>query len=259
MSLVQMTRMEGANAKEAITLAQLDESSFEVATSKSVSSVRSFSELCVVVIEPRVLARDCLVTSLRSASPSLKTLSFSTVQEWLKFSGACDPVSVVLLSVGNRVIRDGQIDSDISLLINSPDKTPVVLISDVEDAEQIMCAIESGVRGFISSSISLNIAIEAMHLVTAGGIYVPADSLLSWRNLNESVTPADKSVSDRKFTVRQNAVLQALRQGKANKIIAYELNMRESTVKVHVRNIMRKLKARNRTEVAYLTSHETSS
>jgi DNA-binding NarL/FixJ family response regulator len=77
--------------------------------------------------------------------------------------------------------------------------------------------------------------------------------------LNESVTPADKSVSDRKFTVRQNAVLQALRQGKANKIIAYELNMRESTVKVHVRNIMRKLKARNRTEVAYLTSHETLS
>ena len=52
---------------------------------------------------------------------------------------------------------------------------------------------------------------------------------------------------------RQEAVVEALRQGKANKIIAYELNMQESTVKVHVRNIMKKLNAKNRTEVAYLT------
>ena len=39
----------------------------------------------------------------------------------------------------------------------------------------------------------------------------------------------------------------------ANKLIAYELNMCESTVKVHVRNIMKKLQATNRTQVAYLT------
>jgi len=56
------------------------------------------------------------------------------------------------------------------------------------------------------------------------------------------------------FTSRQTAVIAALRQGKQNKIIAHELNMRESTVKVHVRNIMQKLKATNRTEVAYLTN-----
>ena len=45
--------------------------------------------------------------------------------------------------------------------------------------------------------------------------------------------------------------MEALKRGKTNKIIAYELNMQESTVKVHVRNIMRKLKATNRTEVVY--------
>jgi DNA-binding NarL/FixJ family response regulator len=56
------------------------------------------------------------------------------------------------------------------------------------------------------------------------------------------------------FTARQAAVIEALRRGKANKIIAYELNLRESTVKVHVRNIMKKLHATNRTEVAYLAS-----
>jgi DNA-binding NarL/FixJ family response regulator len=53
------------------------------------------------------------------------------------------------------------------------------------------------------------------------------------------------------FTERQEEVVQALRRGKANKIIAHELNLRESTVKVHIRNIMKKLKATNRTEVVY--------
>ncbi|WP_136625483.1 response regulator transcription factor, partial [Mesorhizobium norvegicum] len=53
------------------------------------------------------------------------------------------------------------------------------------------------------------------------------------------------------FTIREAAVVEALKKGKANKIIAYELNLCESTVKVHIRNIMKKLKATNRTEVAY--------
>ena len=57
------------------------------------------------------------------------------------------------------------------------------------------------------------------------------------------------------FSQRQVQVLEGLKQGKQNKIIAYELNMCESTVKVHIRHIMKKLKARNRTQVVLLTSN----
>jgi DNA-binding NarL/FixJ family response regulator len=53
------------------------------------------------------------------------------------------------------------------------------------------------------------------------------------------------------LTSRQINVLARLRQGKANKIIAHELQMSESTVKVHVRNIMRKMGATNRTQAVY--------
>ena len=56
---------------------------------------------------------------------------------------------------------------------------------------------------------------------------------------------------ERREPARQEEVVKALRRGKANKIIAHELNLRESTVKVHIRNIMKKLRATNRTEVAY--------
>ena len=51
-------------------------------------------------------------------------------------------------------------------------------------------------------------------------------------------------------TAREVAVIRALQQGKSNKVIAYELNMCESTVKVHVRNLMKKMKAKNRTDLA---------
>ena len=78
------------------------------------------------------------------------------------------------------------------------------------------------------------------------------DVLQSQKSQAEPAEETQKATS--LFTSRQLAVIEALRKGKANKIIAYELNMRESTVKVHVRNIMKKLKARNRTEVAYLAN-----
>ena len=52
------------------------------------------------------------------------------------------------------------------------------------------------------------------------------------------------------LTCRQADVLRLLRRGQSNKYIARELCMRESTVKVHVRQIMRKLGASNRTQAA---------
>jgi DNA-binding NarL/FixJ family response regulator len=91
-----------------------------------------------------------------------------------------------------------------------------------------------------------------MRLVGAGGTFVPASSLLEARR--SAGQPLSKQALKIQLTARQIAVVNALRQGKANKVIAYELNMRESTVKVHVRNIMKKFNAHNRTEVAFIAS-----
>jgi len=52
------------------------------------------------------------------------------------------------------------------------------------------------------------------------------------------------------LTARQKAVLERLSRGDSNKAIARRLGIREGTVKVHVRQIMRKLGVANRTQVA---------
>jgi DNA-binding NarL/FixJ family response regulator len=56
------------------------------------------------------------------------------------------------------------------------------------------------------------------------------------------------------LTPRELSVIDLLREGKPNKLIARQLDMQENTVKVHVRNILRKLNAANRTHAALLAN-----
>src|SRR5208337_5124957 len=78
--------------------------------------------------------------------------------------------------------------------------------------------------------------------------YAPSDHLFAADSLGPSPQKALQPVGV--LTVREQSVVRGIKEGKSNKVIAYELNMCESTVKVHVRNVMKKLKAKNRTEVA---------
>lgn len=55
-----------------------------------------------------------------------------------------------------------------------------------------------------------------------------------------------------RITPKQQEVLNLLIVGRPNKIIAYQLGIKESTVKVHIKNLMAGFKAGNRTELAYL-------
>ena len=122
--------------------------------------------------------------------------------------------------------------------------------------------------------MGFEIVVQVIRFVLAGGIYVPPDILLEGSSgamssrgsqaapdqpttCVSTVTASSAGAALAKgfplssaMTRRELAVIQAIQQGKSNKLIAYQLNMCESTVKVHVRNIMRKLAAKNRTEVA---------
>ncbi len=83
---------------------------------------------------------------------------------------------------------------------------------------------------------------------------MPASSLQQLSSQEATVEPASPTPDPNALSPRQILVAKALRQGTPNKVIAYDLNMCESTVKVHVRHIMKKLKAKNRTQVAFLTN-----
>jgi DNA-binding NarL/FixJ family response regulator len=63
------------------------------------------------------------------------------------------------------------------------------------------------------------------------------------------IKPSNAQAADRRSLTTQEAlILDLLKKGKRNKVIAYELGLRESTVNAHVRTILKKLGAKNRTE-----------
>ncbi|WP_246737439.1 response regulator transcription factor [Nordella sp. HKS 07] len=203
----------------------------------------------IIVIEKRELLRDCLTRCLVSAlGPSV--VSFPSAKRWTEVMGDA-PGGVVVLSIGGKSRDPDSIERELAILRRFANHLPIIVLADAEEPSQIVDALQRGVRGYIPTSVSLAIAIEALRLVRAGGTYAPAGSLIGDKTRRMGLNRS----GDKLFTDRQADVLEALRKGKANKTIAYELNLHESTVKIHVRNIMKKLRAKNRTEVAYI-AHE---
>jgi DNA-binding NarL/FixJ family response regulator len=136
---------------------------------------------------------------------------------------------------------------------------PIVVLASTNDVDLARTAISYGAKGYISYTMGFEIALEAMRFVLVGGSYAPVDCLLAApaqgpasKTLRDQPSPPSPEISEPlcDLTPRERKVVQAIQRGKSNKIIAYDLNMCESTVKVHVRNIMKKWKARNRTDVA---------
>lgn len=205
----------------------------------------------IVIIEERALFRDCLIRCLGSAN-DCDVVAVPSVQAWREISGSHSAVLFVLCIPEHR--KREEFGDECHALVKLGEGAPTIVLSGADEPRTIVGTLESGVQGYIPTNISLDVAIAAMRFVSAGGTFAPAGSLLNVARQRMDAPPSANEKAESLFTARQAAVVEALRKGKANKLIAYELNMRESTVKVHVRKIMRKLKATNRTEAAYLAS-----
>ena len=208
----------------------------------------------LVIIEKRPLLRECLERCLMSHEPQ-EIDSYASADLFIARLEAALPADpavelLVVYSVANQFI-DAAISAKISRIRTCDRNARLVILSERDEVSQATAALQQGASGFIPMTMSLKVVSEAIRLVQAGGLYVPASSLLAV-NRPQEARCADAHGGLSGLTSRQLAVLEAVRRGKANKIIAYELNMCESTVKVHLRNIMKKLRARNRTEAAFM-------
>lgn len=143
-------------------------------------------------------------------------------------------------------------ESELDTLVSVSPGVPIVLLSELEDYHQVTESMRRGFSGFIPMTSSVKVAQSAIALVLAGGCFVPS-SIVCTPPPAPSAAEARERGSVR-LTEREAAVLGILQIGKPNKVIAYELNMCTNTVKVHVRNIMKKLQAKNRTQLAYLVN-----
>lgn len=210
----------------------------------------SKSKHSLVILDRRELDRHCLAQCMAAHTADFVILAFGSIEEWKQKREEYPPLSAILLNVGGKTVDDPVVSEQIKSLSSEFVSTPVIILSDSDDFAQIVRAIDYGAKGYIPASVSISVCMELIALSVAGGLFVPASALFAMRHLLQSNNPTAHPLAGI-FTDRQAEVVAALRRGKANKIIAYELNLRESTVKVHVRNIMKKVKATNRTEVVF--------
>ena len=168
------------------------------------------------------------------------------------FSGADDPLlqkdvaayDLLVLFVPGEQPRHGIALAKHSLS-QIGDCPPFVILADSEDADEVLAAFELGARSYIPTSVTFDVMTEAIRLGIAGGAYFPTCVLSACANNREM-----KQGALNELTPREMAVLDAVREGRPNKVIAQELGISESTIKVHVHRIMKKLKVQNRTQAA---------
>jgi DNA-binding NarL/FixJ family response regulator len=225
----------------------------------------------IVIIERRVLARTSILSILARAFPEFEIVDVATTLD-LNLASEKD-ICLVALDIENNPISDPCVESDLAAIVRAFPKVPVALLSNRDDEGTALAAIRRGVRGFFSTSIPLEVAIAGLRLVLAGGVYRPLpidtrtnegaglEAILktceapmtrpTGGELNDFERIADRrSVID--LTPRERQVLAVLELGLPNKLIAAKLNLSENTVKMHIQHIMRKMSARNRTEVVLL-------
>jgi DNA-binding NarL/FixJ family response regulator len=197
----------------------------------------------IAVIENRTFIGECIRRSVQSAFP-LQVLTYSTAAELEQKHLPTSPKLIVFSWVEDN--REASI-SALNALSELAPRTPVIVLAYNNDAELARTVICHGAKGYIPVTLGFEITVEAVRFVLAGGTYVPMDCLLARDPAGDA--PSQPPTSGL-VTARELAVIRSIQKGKSNKVIAYELNMCESTVKVHIRNIMKKLNAKNRTDVA---------
>jgi len=141
--------------------------------------------------------------------------------------------------LGLRFPDSCPIDDLDNYFIENPKAKIIVLADHAGDAE-ITKALKKGAAGYIFKGVSPGELVTAIRAVAAGRKYIPDDiaEILSENHGQETLTP------------RETNVLRMIVGGMSNKEIAFAQDVREKTVKTHVKNIFDKIGVSDRTSAA---------
>jgi DNA-binding NarL/FixJ family response regulator len=124
----------------------------------------------------------------------------------------------------------------------------VAIISGLAPSEIARQALAAGAIGFVPKTLAPRSLANAVRFMASGEQYAPLQLFAA----GQEETEAD-AFSGR-LTDRERDVLRGLLRGLSNKEMALELDLREPTIKLHVKTLCRKLNARNRTHAAMIAS-----
>lgn len=206
----------------------------------------------VLIVDDHVMFREALRLAIGRAFPDFQLHEAGTAEDALAFLAAGNRPKLILLDL--KMPGLGGLGMLNKIKDVSPDSVCIV-VSDSDARSDIRAAIRGGALGYILKRSSMDVLERAITLVLAGERYVqvPAE-FLDADDEPEPARPAGAADPLEGLTARQQEVLRLLALGQSNKEIAKSLGLLEGTVKVHVRDILRKLGVSNRTQAAMLVA-----
>ena len=197
-----------------------------------------------LIVDDHPLFLEALQRAIASALPDASTVeatSISDAKSALQGRMRFDAVLLDLSMPGTRGF-DGLLE-----LRGLYPKTPIVVVSALEDPRIVQEVMGYGAAGFIAKSASRDEIALALKTVMDGSVTLPK----GYHPPGPAVAATGKADLAQRLTAltpKQLSVLRMLRQGLLNKQIAHELKIEETTVKAHVSEILRKLNVASRTQ-----------
>ena len=213
----------------------------------------AYSDSAIAIVDPSRLRRECLRLAISQHSPERNVTEAGSADELIHLVGAGSHFDLVLVGAATSEHIDLR---QVEALRRAAPETPLVVVAETDNPQRARQILSTGARGFLPASLSLRVLMGAIDLVLAGGVYVPSSLIESssqrqgggWQGAKQASEPWSE------LTRRQRDVLALISQGKSNKLIADALTMSESTVKAHVKQIIKRLNVANRTQAALVAT-----
>ncbi|WP_325890963.1 response regulator transcription factor [Grimontia sp. NTOU-MAR1] len=200
-----------------------------------------------LVADDHPLFRDALIAVIRGRFEECDILQSEDIERTLDVAEKNPDLDLILLDLNMPGMAGlkGLLE-----LRNQHPTIPVAIISAETNKQIILQTIAYGAVGFIAKSAPREKMREAFEQILDGHVYLPADIIRAeGESENSHRRKEDPQFSPEMLhtlTRRQLLVLKSMAQGAANKQIAYDLNISETTVKSHVSAILKKLGVHNR-------------
>lgn len=201
----------------------------------------------ILVADDHKLVRDGLRPFLGELDPSAEILDASTLDEALAAADGASHLGLVLLDLMMPGMNGL---NGLELLRAKCPNVPVVIVSGYSSRDHVVAAVQAGAAGFIPKTVSGTAMVNALRLVLSGEKYLPSSTFFEDAPQPQPppVKPAGILPPFDKLSRREAEILVLLVDGRTNKEIAIALDLQEITIKVHLRNVYRKIGAANRAQ-----------
>jgi len=196
----------------------------------------------VLVADDHPLYREAAATQLRRLYRKAQIDEVSSVAELReRTSQAVGAYDLILIDYR----MPGMSPEALALLVADFPAIPLAVMSGSASSADVRAAVQAGVKAYIPKTATPDYFAHALKMLLAGGSSIPADILL-----DRHVPAGEGEAWLSKMSEREREVLSGVARGQSNKEIGRALGLAEVTIKLHLRNLFRKMEVKNRAEAA---------